>query len=307
MANRQQDVHRPHGRGQYDDYNENNEGGARYGRDTDERSGSTGRYPGYGDWGQGDYDRTGRGANTGQNRYGMTGFGGGDSSDDYGRGNYGREEQRYGREYGSSGTSRYGRSDHSGGGDFTSRDYGGNNYGSGRRERDDSQRSGYGTDGSGGSRRGTGSYAGSGASSGYGYGGHGIESQRRGREWNEPFGESHYGAGPGLHRGKGPKGYQRSDERLKEMISERLRDDPYIDATEVTVTCQAGKLTLDGMVDSRQSKNAIEDIAEQLGVSDVQNNLRVQRAWQAGSESQSQARLTGSGDEPDSMSKQRKN
>ena len=40
---------------------------------------------------------------------------------------------------------------------------------------------------------------------------------------------------------------------------------------------ESGKITLEGTVDSRHTKNAIEDIAEHLGIEDVQNNLRVQR------------------------------
>ena len=116
-----------------------------------------------------------------------------------------------------------------------------------------------------------------------------------------------FGTGQGKHRGKGPKGYQRTDERLKEMICERLSEDPDIDASEVTVTCQGGKITLEGTVDSRRTKNAIEDVAEQFGVSDVQNNLRVQRSGQ-GSESGAKisGKSSGSTDETET-SKQRRN
>ena len=84
----------------------------------------------------------------------------------------------------------------------------------------------------------------------------------------------------GQHQGKGPKGYQRSDERTKELLCERLRDDPEIDPSEVTITVQGGKITLEGTVDSRQTKNAIEEIADQFGTQDVQNNLRIQRQSQ---------------------------
>ena len=99
-----------------------------------------------------------------------------------------------------------------------------------------------------------------------------------------------YGGRMGQHYGKGPKGFQRSDERLKELICERLRDDPEIDPSEVTINVQGGKVTLEGTVDSRHAKNAIEDVAEQFGVQDVQNNLRVQRASQTG---ESGGRSTG--------------
>ena len=124
---------------------------------------------------------------------------------------------------------------------------------------------------------------------GYGQGSQqGYSQQAYGQQG---YGQQGTGQGMGQHRGKGPKGYQRSDERIKELISERLRDDPHIDPSEVTVTVQGGKITLEGTVDSRQTKNAIEEIAEQFGTQDVQNNLRVQRASQA---SESQGR-TGKG------------
>ena len=45
--------------------------------------------------------------------------------------------------------------------------------------------------------------------------------------------------------------------------------------------------TLEGTVDSRRTKNLAEDVAEQLGVNDVQNNLRVQRQEQSGMQSAS--------------------
>jgi hypothetical protein len=44
------------------------------------------------------------------------------------------------------------------------------------------------------------------------------------------------------------------------------------------VNVQGGKITLEGTVDSRRTKNAIEDVAEQIGAQDVQNNLRVQKS-----------------------------
>jgi hypothetical protein len=59
------------------------------------------------------------------------------------------------------------------------------------------------------------------------------------------------------------------------MICERLREDPEIDPSEVTINVSASRVTLDGSVDSRRTKNAIEDLVEQFDVTDVQNNLRV--------------------------------
>ena len=59
-------------------------------------------------------------------------------------------------------------------------------------------------------------------------------------------------------------------------------------------TVTGGKITLEGTVDSRQTKNAIEDIADQCGVQDVQNNLRVQRQGQGQSGMESSGRGGGS-------------
>jgi BON domain-containing protein len=229
-------------------------------RDINEPSGSTGRtagYAGYGDFGQGDYDQPGRGANTGQSRYGQSGYGqGGYGQGSSGQGgNYSYGQPNYGQDFGSSGTSNYGRS----------------NFGSGRASRDESFSSGR-----------------SGSGSGYGYGGYGGEGSYGSQGWSgqsgwrEPYGEgqqygSSSGYSQGQHRGKGPKNYQRSDERMKELLCERLHDDPEIDASEVTVNVQGGKITLEGTVDSRRTKNAIEDVAEQIGSQEVQNNLRVQK------------------------------
>jgi osmotically-inducible protein OsmY len=81
----------------------------------------------------------------------------------------------------------------------------------------------------------------------------------------------------GTHRGKGPKNYRRSDERIRELVCERLRDDPDIDASGVEVRVKDGQITLEGNVDSRQTRDAVEDAAAQFGTLDVQNNLRVRK------------------------------
>jgi len=241
-------------------------------RDQNEQSGSTGRYAGYGDFGRGEYGG-GRSGWSGQDRYGQSaGYGEGD----YGQGNYGQDRWQTS---GSRGV--YGQNDYRAGG-----------YGD--RTDNDRERSNYGRYGEGGGYGGAGGMGYSGGSGGQGYrgGGYGYGGSGN-RGWSEPYGE---GQQYGQHHGKGPKGYQRSDERLKELICERLRDDPHIDPSEVTVTVQGGKVTLEGTVDSRQAKNAIEEIADQFGSQDVQNNLRVQRAGQQSGETQAQKGKSGNDD-----------
>jgi len=88
--------------------------------------------------------------------------------------------------------------------------------------------------------------------------------------------DSHRHSGQGPHRGKGPVGYQRSDERLREMISESLADDDQIDASQIEVTVKNGEVTLIGTVEDRQTKREAEECACSVsGVRDLQNQLRV--------------------------------
>ena len=84
---------------------------------------------------------------------------------------------------------------------------------------------------------------------------------------------------PGEHRGRGPKGYRRSDDRIREDINDRLTDDSWVDATHIDVQVADGEVTLTGSVNSRDAKRRAEDIAERVsGVEDVQNNLKVDRS-----------------------------
>jgi hypothetical protein len=79
-----------------------------------------------------------------------------------------------------------------------------------------------------------------------------------------------------LYRGKGPKGYTRSDERLHEMICEALSDAPHIDASEIDVTVKDAEVTLTGSVDNRRTKHAVEDLVERrIGAGEIHNKLRV--------------------------------
>lgn len=101
------------------------------------------------------------------------------------------------------------------------------------------------------------------------------DDREGGRRGDEP--RRAYGRGEGRFRGRGPKNYRRSDERLREEICDRLTDNEWLDASDVEVNVIAGEVILTGTVDSRYAKRLAENIAESAsGVSNVQNNLRVQ-------------------------------
>ena len=142
--------------------------------------------------------------------------------------------------------------------------------------------------------------------------------QDRERTWtlvNERHDRSNYGSGPGNtrfgndatasrgevrrgeHQGRGPRGYQRSDDRIREDINERLTDDAMIDASEIEVAVQNREVTLTGTVRDRNEKRRAEDIAEAVtGVAHVQNNLRIgqrQGGHAAGTEAGDAGAATG--------------
>jgi osmotically-inducible protein OsmY len=115
-------------------------------------------------------------------------------------------------------------------------------------------------------------------------------SGQSGQNWGQTFGQGSRGQSYGYQgrgfSGKGPKGYQRSDDRIKEQLSDRLMDDDDIDASEITIEVKNGEATLTGTVGSREEKRAAEEIAEQSpGVREVQNLLRVQAASSSSSQS----------------------
>lgn len=82
------------------------------------------------------------------------------------------------------------------------------------------------------------------------------------------------------YRGRGPKGFQRTDERLRELVCERLHDHHDVDATDIDVTVSDGEVTLAGTVADRHTKMLAEDLAESVsGVKDVHNSLKVDRGF----------------------------
>lgn len=75
-----------------------------------------------------------------------------------------------------------------------------------------------------------------------------------------------------------PLNDQQIDERMRDILWERLRYDPAIDADDVTVSVESGRITLEGTVQSPRTRTDIEDVAEEIGVLDLQNNLRLAKS-----------------------------
>jgi osmotically-inducible protein OsmY len=236
-------------------------------------AGYASRYGGarYGDYGGG----------SGGGGYGDQGWRGGEGGQrDAWRAEQGRGWSPRSEGYGGQG---YGREDYGGRQAYGAQGYGGASTG------------GHGWRGSSYERGMGGDYgAGYGYAGGSGYGGEqGMSRQGYGRTGGAgggqraPFDEGNrYVQGVtdtgderhfGEHRGRGPKNYTRSDERIREDVNDRLTDHPRLDAGEIEVQVKDCEVTLTGTVTEREDKRRAEDIAENVsGVKHVQNNLRVQ-------------------------------
>ena len=106
---------------------------------------------------------------------------------------------------------------------------------------------------------------------GYGQGGHAAVDR--------PAHGSRAGPDVGPFRGRGPKGYTRSDERILDDVYDRLTDDAWVDASDIEVAVSNAVVTLEGTVPDRNQKRRAEDVAADCsGVHDVANRLRVRRA-----------------------------
>lgn len=226
----------------------------------------------------GDYDREanyGGYSSSGTGNY--AGYGG--SGGSYQGGGQGSRPGSYGQGGG------YGQRYSQGGfgqGGYGQRGYGQSSFGQG----------GYGQGGSGRPSGGA-AYGNYGGGMGYGdeYGSrYGSPGQGRG-QWGSSQ-EQEFGQ----HRGRGPRGYRRSDDRIKEEVCDCLTDDDRLDATNIEINVKDGEVTLSGFVTNREDKRWAETLAERIsGVKEVQNSLRVQdqQRGQGGTSASSGASATG--------------
>lgn len=133
--------------------------------------------------------------------------------------------------------------------------------------------------------RGSTGYGSGGTEVGYGgYGPHGGGYGSQQSYASHPYSAQQYGYAsdapqPARNVRRGPKGYKRSDERMREDICEHLMHSTHIDSSDVTVEVSGGEVLLQGTVPDRRMKHAIEDMAGACpGVDDVDNRIRVARA-----------------------------
>jgi osmotically-inducible protein OsmY len=82
----------------------------------------------------------------------------------------------------------------------------------------------------------------------------------------------------GPHKGKGPRDYHRSEERIREDVCDRLADDDIVDASDIRIEIHGDEVILSGTVSNREEKRRAEDLVESVsGVHNVENRIRVGR------------------------------
>jgi osmotically-inducible protein OsmY len=250
-----------------------------YDRDRDYVSrGGQGGYGGYGGAGEHPRGMGGRDTSWRDREEEMRRFDRGhDQPQDYGSRSIGFRG-RMGEDYGYGGFGHMGQSDM---------------YGDRHMGEDDRRGMGRGMDrGFGGTDRGYGmerysdryshdrNYGGMGMRQGYGGMDRNYGEQQRMTQGGQ-YGTSQYGQERGMGsqapmRGKGPKNYSRSDDRIREEVCELL-EDADLDASEIDVKVRGGEVTLEGTVQDRWAKREAEDvIAHARGVKDCHNQLKVQ-------------------------------
>jgi hypothetical protein len=103
------------------------------------------------------------------------------------------------------------------------------------------------------------------------YGGYGSPASYGAQGWSQ-------GGSMQARPRRGPKGYTRSDERIRDDICDHLmRSD--LDVEDVSVRVEKGHVTLEGTVQHRHVKHRLEDIVDAcMGVQDIDNRVRVRRA-----------------------------
>lgn len=109
------------------------------------------------------------------------------------------------------------------------------------------------------------------------YYGRSTEPKRQTMDGNQPAGLS---AVPPVRNfcGKGPKNYKRSDERIHELICEKLTDDHELDASDIEVEVKNAEVVLSGEVREKFEKYRAEDLVESIGgISHIENRIKVQK------------------------------
>lgn len=75
-------------------------------------------------------------------------------------------------------------------------------------------------------------------------------------------------------KGKGPRNFNITDQRLFEKVCDALVDHPAIDASEIEVKVSQGIVTLSGGIEGRHTMTVVEELVRDIdGVKSIRNDL----------------------------------
>ncbi len=77
------------------------------------------------------------------------------------------------------------------------------------------------------------------------------------------------------YRGVGPKGYRRSDPRVREHVCDQLLLDPYLDASRIVVRVANGRVVLTGSVPNERMRESAVAVASNAAAGAVDDKLQV--------------------------------
>lgn len=90
------------------------------------------------------------------------------------------------------------------------------------------------------------------------------------------FGRENLHAEPACYRGCGPRGVRLREERLRFDVCQRLTDDPYVDASDITVEIMDARILLRGSVATAFQRDRAEWAAQAAtGAAGLESDLRI--------------------------------
>jgi osmotically-inducible protein OsmY len=96
--------------------------------------------------------------------------------------------------------------------------------------------------------------------------------------WELDEGGVQFGAPAQSFAGRGPRGYRRSDARIREDVCDVLTEAADVDASDIDVTVSDGVVTLGGSIADQPARTRTETLVAMIaGVSGVQNRITVRK------------------------------
>lgn len=79
-----------------------------------------------------------------------------------------------------------------------------------------------------------------------------------------------------LHSQRGPEGYRRSDERIREIITDMIQTDPAIDSRDLDIKVHEGRVRLTGYIPDADAEKRISAVIQRVpGIKEIESELKI--------------------------------